>query len=225
MSQPFSYFNALPTATVLGQLSQALFPLGGAVQFTDDVHPKLPGVRVPDDFLQRLQNIRNWWNLDRSEAARRTYIDAFIYLAMDYAQSTSLIVTPEEYIAPNLLRLGAGYLDYLLAAINRQTTAPIYNPSVIIEAKASLAGATPDGQNQLLVEMVTLWQIEQTQQGLTHGVLTDGRFWKYYEMHMSAGTILATPLYDSNDLQQMPAVLGLLAKFFKLYNSSSSSFV
>lgn len=224
MSRAFSYYNSQSFQPgMLAVISQAL---NQPITFQDNSVPKVNAVQLPPDFTTRLNNILKWWNLDRSEAARRTFIDAFVYEAMDKSKSPSLIVTAEEAIAPNLTRLGHGYLDYLLSAIDRSTTTPIYSPSIIIEAKASFAGEPPNGQNQLLAEMVTLWQIKQAQQGYTRGVLTDGRFWKFYEMHMSAGFILMSPSYDAQaDISQTIGVVSFLAKFFAMYDSGNSAFI
>jgi hypothetical protein len=224
MSIAFSDYNNLNSQNMLAAISQAL---NMTIASQDDSHPIIGDpVQLPPDFTTRLTNIKDWWNLDRSEAARRSYIDPFVYEAMDKSESESLIVTAEEHIASNLTQFGHGYLDYLVSAIDAHTTTPIYNPSIIIEAKLSIAGDPPNGQNQLLAEMVTLWQIKQTQQGYTRGVLTNGRFWKFYEMHMSAGLILMSPVYDSlGDISQTRGVVSFLAKFFAMYDSGNSAFI
>lgn len=225
MSRAFSEYNSLSfPQNMLTAISQAL---NKTISFQDNSVPNIVNpVQLPPDFTTRLTNIKNWWNLDRSEAARRSYIDPFVYEAMGQSKSPSLIVTAEEYIASNSTQLGHGYLDYLVSAINKDTTTPIYSPSIIIEAKVSIVGDPPNGQNQLLAEMVTLWQMKQTQQGYTHGVLTDGRFWKFYEMHMSAGLILMSPVYDSEgDISQTIVVVSFLQKFFAMYDSGNSAFI
>ncbi|HEX8175065.1 MAG TPA: hypothetical protein VF543_08100 [Pyrinomonadaceae bacterium] len=223
MSNPFSDFNALSRVNMLTGIANALFPGGGTVTFTDDLVPAFSRIQLTDDFVTRLTNTRNWWNLDRSEASRRTYIDNFIYYAMALSRSQSLIVTPEESIAPNMARIGSGRIDYLLSAINENTAVPIYNPSVIIEAKAFL-GDAPVGENQLLAEMMTLWQITASQQGLAHGILTDGRYWKFYEIAMASGYIFASRIYDSRNDQGLITIMSVLTKFFRLYDSGNSSF-
>jgi hypothetical protein len=208
---------------MLNGLAGALFPGGGQVTFHDNLRPAFSRVQLSDEFAARLANTRNWWNLDRSEASRRTYIDNFIYYAIGLSRSNTLIVTPEENIAPNTARLGSGRIDYLLSAINAQTAVPIYNPSVVIEAKAFLGGAAL-GENQLLAELMTLWQITPSQQGFTHGVLTDGRFWKFYEWNMASGDIFGSVIYDSQDEQGLIATMSILTKFFRNYDSGNSSF-
>jgi hypothetical protein len=224
MSRAFSDYNSLSFQNMLAAISQAL---NKTISFQDNSAPVIANpVQLSPDFTIRRTNIKDWWNLDRSEAARRSYIDPFVYEAMDKSESESLIVTAEEYIASNSTQVGNGYLDYLVSAIDEHTTIPIYNPSIIIEAKVSIAGDPPNGQNQLLAEMVTLWQIKETQQGYTRGVLTDGRFWKFYEMHMSPGLILMSPVYDSEgDISQIIGVVSFLAKFFAMYDSGNSAFI
>jgi hypothetical protein len=222
MSIAFADFNNLNSQNMLTAISQAL---NKNITIQDNSGPNnVNPVQLPTDFTTRLAKIKEWWNLDRSEAARRSYIDPFVYEAMKASKSGSLIVTPEEGIPANLTQFGHGYLDYLVSAIDAETATPINSPSIIIEAKRSIAGIPPDGQNQLLAEMVTLWQIKQTKQGYTRGVLTDGRSWKFYEMYMSTGLILMSPVYDSEDLPQAVTVASFLAKFFAMYNSGEPAF-
>lgn len=221
MASPFSYYNSLPFDSMKDGVGGVIHQ---NVQFLDNQSPKIPAVRLSEDFDERLRNIKNWWNLDRSEAARRTYIDAFVYEAMAKSKSPSLIVTAEEYVANNAAWLGYGYFDYLLSAIDRDSGRPIYTPSIVIEAKAYIPGNPLYGQNQLLAEMVTLWQIKGTD--ITRGVLTDGRFWKFYELNMTTGFLPASIFYDTETGEEhLTAVVGLLNKFFNMYQSSTSALI
>lgn len=220
MSRAFTYFNSLASDIMLGQLTQAL---NRNVVAENATGFKTPAIKLPPDFDARLKNIKNWWNLDRSEAARRSYIDAFVYEAMNASKARRLIVTAEETVPENNTRLGHGSIDYLVADIDRDTSAPIHNPSVIIEAKKAttfLPNSPPNGENQLLAEMATLWQIKQTQQGFIHGVLSDGRFWKFYEINASSGLFLLTNVYDTE--ADVTAPIALLSKFFELYDANTS---
>jgi hypothetical protein len=221
-SKAFSYYNTLSAQTMRDGIAGAL---GKPLTYQDDVNPHPPGIHLTEDIVNRLKNIQNWWNLDRSEAARRAYIDAFVYEAMVKSKAPSLIVTAEEFISPDRTRAGHGYLDYLVSPIDADTGRPFYTPSVIIEAKAFIPGNLVNGQNQLLAEMLTVWQIKQTSQGFTHGVLTDGRFWKFYEMHMISSYLFASPFYDAAEIAQLTNVVGMIAKFFAMYDSGNSAFM
>ncbi len=229
MSLNFAWYNGVDSSDMIGQLQLALYPLGQSPKLNPDLNPTV-SAQVPSTFATTLQNIANWWNLPRSQAARDTLIDAYIYQAMVLGTSPGLMVSCEEFIAENNKRMGDGAISYLFSAINSGTSTPIYSPSIALEAQKSIiplpAGmdTEPNGQNIVLAEMATLWQLGNLQTGCNRGVLTDGQYWVFYEIQFQQEQFIlnSTVSYDTDNSSGVASVLGLLSRFFVNFSSSTS---
>ena len=55
----------------------------------------IPSVNLPVSVTQSLGDIQDLWNLDRSEAARRVYIDSWMTSAIVAARNGTSIITAE----------------------------------------------------------------------------------------------------------------------------------
>lgn len=218
MSDAFSSFNNLTRNDMNRRYG---------LQYMKDKSLKYHVTKLSGDFVQRLFKIQQWWNLDRSEDTRRTWVDAFLYESILKTQQPTLIITAAENIPSSNNTIGHGYLDYILSLIDAQTKMPIYTPSIVIETKKSITLKTDqsyDGENQLLAEMITLHQIKKSNTDLMRGILTDGRQWIFYEMNMTGKTVYRTTLYDIgddliNNDEPLRKVIGILNKFISEYNS------
>ncbi|MDX8504727.1 hypothetical protein [Mesorhizobium captivum] len=193
MSVAFSDFDN----TVLSQnlIGTALAGLGySRLEFLPAAEPKGQGTHDLEPFRARLDNVRSRFNLDQSEAARRIFIDLFIAEALVGA-SHNAIVTTEYNISADKTRpgrLGHGRLDYFISSVDAKKVAPIYFPSIVIEAKKDLL--TPDnatrenGQWQLLSELITLVQLSGMKPPFLppflRGIFTDGRYWNFIEVSL-----------------------------------------
>ena len=122
----------------------------------------IPRVNMPQAMVQMLTSVQDLWNLDRSETARRVYIDAWITQAIAAARNGTCIITPEETIAANCGRawraprprgdsttsFARWWRGLCLGAV-----VPEYAPSVIIEAKLDLSVSAFSGVGQLVAEL------------------------------------------------------------------------
>ncbi len=180
---------------------------------------------VRAEFMERLGKVQAYFNLDRSEAARRIYIDQFILEALERSESQSLIITPEENIAADRARVGHGPLDYLASAIDSETENPIYWPSVVIEAKRGHQKLN-HAFWQMLAQIFTLHQVTEKNE-LFRGVASDGRYWTFAELHILVDrhdntdkeyTVFHSPRLDSANEESVMDIISLLIRFFMYYN-------
>jgi hypothetical protein len=164
----------------------------------------IPSSLPPTAVRQLLANVQDLWNLDRSEAARRVYIDAWLTSAMVAARNGTSVITPEENIAiNNPINAGHGRIDYLICEMvpglgpaAPGNVVPEYAPSVIVESKRDLSVAQFDGIGQLVAEIDTLRRLKVYNNPL-RGIVTDGRHWRFIEMLDANNNINMTPPYDS----------------------------
>ena len=165
----------------------------------------IPRANMPDAMVQMLTSVQDLWNLDRSEAARRVYINAWITQSMAAARNGTCVITPEETIAATLGGPGAlpghGRIDYLIcemvAGPMLGAVVPEYAPSVIIEAKLDLSIAAFSGVGQLVAELETLRVKANYGTDPLRGVITDGRHWRFVELLPLHHDVSLTPLYDT----------------------------
>jgi hypothetical protein len=193
VAKAFSSFSAADAANLATSF------VAGAIgfEFLPDTDPAArPNIKLSDGFVNTVQLIKSRWNLDRSEAARRVYVDAFLQEALQDATIQS-IITVEENIVDNGQVLGAGYLDYIVAAIAGGKVQ--YEPSVIIEAKKGMTTTVirEQYQWQLLAEMSSAINSPKVKRDYCYGILTDGRFWSFYTVGGAAGANKLVPVWRS----------------------------
>ena len=191
------------------------------------------------NFITRLGNVQEWWHCNRSEMARRTYIDQFIYCGLTSLQTEAgkvkdqLIITSEESIsqaeALGSHYMGWGSLDYLVSCFDASKNV-ILIPSLIIEAKKEInptKSLENQGENQLISELVTTWQkgglTKQQAYHFYRGILTDGRYWCFYEL--TATAVYRTQIFDAN--KRLPnddfdKIMGTLFRMLRYYDSTSA---
>jgi hypothetical protein len=231
-SVAFSTLNgAGPNHAALG----AALGVGGPTAIVTGAVGNIGGVAVPAMLNNIVPTITGRWNIDRSEANRRVYVDAFLNAVVhtwNAAIPVPLMITCEETIGASGARYGHGRLDYLLSALMAMAVIPLWSPSFIIEAKLDLnqGGAAADyGEPQLLAEIVTVRQLGVAAgQGLGNnflrGALTDGRFWRFYEIDEILGTIRRSPALDTAD-GGMITVVRILRKFMINWNAAGSLWI
>ena len=195
----------------------------------------IPRENMPQAMVQMLTSVQDLWNLDRSEAARRVYINAWITQAMAAARNGTCIVTPEETIAATLGGPGAlpghGRIDYLICEMVAGpigAVVPEYAPSVIIEAKLDLSVAAFSGVGQLVAELETL-RVKKANYGddPLRGVVTDGRRWRFVELLPINKDVSLTPLYDTGmpgawDVAACRCVWGRMRQFLSKVRSNQA---
>lgn len=216
-----------------GDIAKLFHPSATGFKFPDPgLVPKpnrkqLGGVPT-DDFKSVIGQIQSRWNLDRSESARRVYLDAFLHEAVRKATFNS-IVTVEDSVAAGAFN---GMIDYIVSAIDAQTRMPIYRPSLVFEAKKKMeTTAAVDGYRwQLLAEIGALRAAKPVGGGdFCCGALSDGRYWCFF----SVGTVLqqgnkllvqSSKLYDTAaDGSGAGDVLCVLAYWLEHYTASNDS--
>jgi hypothetical protein len=230
-SVAFSTLNGAGLAH--GALGAAL-NVGGPTNLATLAVGNIGGVAVPAWLTNILPTVTGRWNIDRSEANRRVYVDAFLNAVFGtWAMPGPLMVTCEENIAASALRYGHGRLDYLLSALMAPAVIPLWSPALVIEAKLDLnsGGAGTDyGQQQLIGEIVTVRQLGVAAgQGMglnfLRGVLTDGRFWRFYEIDEVNGNILRSPPHDTTAPAGITSVVRILRKFMLNWNAGGSQWI
>lgn len=200
----------------------------GAVgfEFIDSAVPIYVNPKVVNEyFVASIREVAERWNLDRSESARRVYVDMFIHEALRGAIK-SAIVTVEDYVNT---AIGNGYIDYIVSAIDFNSQTPVYEPSIVIEAKKGMSdtGKRDAYQWQLLAEMAGVKQASNTPRHNYYGILTDGRYWCFYGVGSTTNrnnqvSVLRSRLYDTwadDDEQSLKIVLGALRKWYEQYGN------
>lgn len=235
MSKDFHSFSNTDHATIKAALD-ALKTGGYRDLQAISCVPSIGRNSVPsDDFRLRLSTIQSRFNLDRSEASRRIFIDAFLVECLNHGAKPAAIVTAEHTIARDNNKLGHGRLDYLISSI-QQGGLVSYLPSIVIEAKksniAAAAGLSTNGAYQLIAEMVTLAQLQSSRlPPFLRGILTDGRHWQFIEIETGGqdAVIYHTALNDIvRQLDPMAfndnflGVYSLLIRWLGNYDSRSS---
>jgi len=209
---------------------------GGATNLAQAAVGNIGGVAVPAMLNNILPTVTGRWNIDRSEANRRVYVDAFLNAVMSTwngAIPMPLMITCEENIAASGARYGHGRLDYLLSALMMGVVVPLWSPAIIIEAKLDLnngGAATDYGQQQLIGEIVTVRQLGVAAgQGMANnflrGVLTDGQFWRFYEINEANGNITRSPPLDTTIGGDLTTVVRILRKFMINWNAAGSLWI
>ena len=229
-------FNTLNAAGLNHVALGAALGLGGATNRATGAVGNIGGVAVPAMLTNIIPTITGRWNIDRSEANRRVYVDSFLNAVVhtwNGAIPVPLMITCEETIAANVALYGHGRLDYLLSALMFGVVIPLWSPSIVIEAKLNLnhLGAGTDyGEHQLIGEIVTVRQLGLAAgQGLGNnflrGVLTDGQFWRFYEINEVNGTIQRSPALDTTVDGNSTTVVRILRKFMLNWNAAGSLWI
>ncbi len=234
---PSVAFSTLNAAGLNHGAMGAALGLGAPTALVADSHVGNVGlVAVPAMLTNILPTITGRWNIDRSEANRRVYVDAFVNAVADTwaaALPFALMITCEENVAASGARYGHGRLDYLFSALMFGTTIPLWSPALVIEAKLDLnhGGAAANyGEPQLLGEIVTVRQlgVAAGQGGglnFLRGVLTDGRFWRFYEIDETNGNIQRSHAVDTTADGGMTRVVRTLRKFMINYSAGGSQWI
>jgi hypothetical protein len=230
----FNAFNGLGQAATLAAAGPALGLAGAApaVLTTANPGPAFGAWAGPAGLIANLAWIAGRWNLDRSEDGRRVYIDAVIHAILaGVGMPAGLIVTCQEHVAAvaGAGQLGHGYPDYLISVLFAAGVVPQWNPSIIIEAKVNLAagGALNDyGECQLMAMLVTASQLAAglALGGLINfqrGILTDGQFWRFYELFVPLAQFRRTPAYDLTVAADQPRILRRVRRFLLNYNNNA----
>lgn len=231
MAKSFSSFSASDAQAI----AQGFNPNATGFIFSDPATPTYVQARVPGQFfLDARKNIESRWNLDRSEAARRVYVDLYLHEAI-HDGTFSSIITVEEYLAQDNNYLGFGFLDYIVSSISNDGAVQ-YHPSIVIEAKKGMDSLPNRAKYewQLLAEMATLKQRSNLKRNFYYGILSDGRFWSFYsvaalvERKTNQVPVMRSPLYDtrlddSGQKDDLTLVLGALRKWMQLYGNSEGN--
>ena len=230
-------FNTLNLAALNHAALGPALGLGGATNLAVAAAVgNIGGVAVPAMLANILPTITGRWNIDRSEANRRVYVDAFLNAVMhtwNGAIPVPLMITCEESIAANAVNYGHGRLDYLLSALMAGVVIPLWSPALVIEAKLNLnhGGAAADyGEPQLIGEIVTVRQLgvaagQGAANNFLRGVLTDGQFWRFYEINEVNGTIQRSPALDITVDGNATTVVRILRKFMLNWNAVGSLWI
>jgi len=186
---------------------------------------------LSDAFSVQLTNIKSRFNLDRSESARRVYIDVFLHEALPSA-AREAIITIEEAISA--AAIGQGTVDYIVAAVLAGSETVQYQPSIIIEAKKGMSTvALRDGyQWQLLAEMAAAKECYDATPGAIknrghyYGVLSDGRYWTFYSVSTIVDrtnhlTAYRSDLLDSETASDCKLIIGSLRYWMAQYTNAS----
>lgn len=251
MSVAFSAYNGMTLAATLGNIDTA-FGWGAPNNVGLNTNA---GIVIPyagmgaGNLAVDLPAIQGRWNCDRSEENRRVYIDAFIrYILENFAGIPgTLIVTCEENIpaagGAGVAfggQIGHGKPDYLFSQLlipagpPGGNPTPRWNPSIVLEAKLDINsnGNHDYGENQLIAQMATARQMSIAQviapNQYQRGILTDGRYWRFYEFDFNGRSFVRTNAYDTlgapiGGVAQNLLVLRLLRKFIANYNHIGGS--
>lgn len=232
MSIAFNNFNALGGGATLLHIAAGLglgplaaansaVPIGG-----------VPAWPVPAALAARLGDIANRWRLGLTEANQRVLIDEFIYEVLfgpagfTPAMPPALHVTAERNVAVGGVagavapggQIGHGRFDYLVSG---NAFAVNFIPSVVIEAKLNLGAGMDFGQEQLMAQMATTRQIGFVVRNYLRGILSNGRFWRFYEFDVPGNIIRRTnPVLDATVAGQQTHIAQLIRDFFCSYNAA-----
>ena len=195
--------------------------------------PAYGGWGGPPGIGGHLAFIQGRWNCDRSEDNRRVYIDAILHAILQgVGIPPPLIVTCQENIAAVAGggQLGHGYPDYVISALFGGGLIPQWNPSVIVEAKLDLtnggAAAHNFGENQLIAQLTTAAQLAAGAGlgGLINyqrGILTDGQFWRFYELFIPTNQFRRSRHYDITVGADTPRIFRLVRRFILNYANNA----
>jgi len=236
MSQGFSTFrwsNLNHRSAMINALKNTLSPNLGNVAFNIIIDggqaAHADNRRISEDFIDRLTAIKECFNLDRSEAARRTFIDAFLIEALKQSSTRRAIVT-QEHSVRDPTKFGNGEIDYVVGHLviqpGAQDAEPHLIPSVIMEAKK---GNQAMDAGQLIATMITAVQLGVAAgtalPEFIPGIMTDGRTWFFVQFGtaFSRGSL---PIYisrnylivDNNDAISeggCKAIVGILSGWFE----------
>lgn len=164
----------------------------------------IAAVDLPGTVRETLTHIKNLWNLDRGETARRVYIDAWVTSAIVAVRDGTVIITAEEFFELSIQppagapQRGTGRMDYLICemALTVGGVVPVYAPSLIIEAKAKLHNNPYNGVGQLVAEIDTV-RDEAGYNNPLRGIVTDGRYWRFVEVDPNTNYVYFTDRYDT----------------------------
>lgn len=245
MSIAFNAYNARPNPAQ--DIATGLLGMGGAgwlagtpVNVVASVAAPLPAVAGGAAILplaNQLAYIAANWN-NRLETERRVQIDAFIQAVMEPMAPIIAGIKPTRINAEQTVaavgvvggvaaggQVGHGRVDYWIA----NPTAPglptnRFRPSIIVEAKADLGVGHDFGQWQLCAELATMRQLAWNRRH-TRGVLTDGVFWRFYELEsgpgMVGGPILThTNAYDVGVALDQVQIIARLRQFVTQYTGA-----
>lgn len=235
MSTAFSVLNGAALNHVALGAALAVAGGGPTAMVPDAAIANVGAAAVPAHLVAALPTVLNRWNIDRSEANRRVYVDAYLNAVLRQWNANipfALMVTCEENIGMSAARYGHGRLDYLLSAL-MGVVIPLWSPALIIEAKLNLnhgGAATNYGEHQLIGEIVTVRQLgvaagQAPGQVFLRGILTDGRFWRFYEINAVTGQIQRSHALDTTNAGQRITVVRNLRKFVIGYSAAVSLWI
>lgn len=242
MSIGFSHFNyafivANPANTIANDLGYG----GGAnVNVVTNAAPVIPNTTVPPALVNQLAYVTARWG-NTLESERRILIDAFVQAILEPMAPPVVIpggevvpgvipgvlrVTAEQNVAAGGGHTGHGRYDYLIARpilnfAGNPTAENFFRPGLIIEAKANLGVGGDFGQWQLCAELATAYQLAGWLRRRTRGVLSDGRFWRFYELDcgfaLPAPVLTRTNAYDANILADRATIVRLMQSLIVNY--------
>lgn len=231
-SAAFGAFNGITTAATLLAVAASNGGPPATLLTGPNPGPAYGGWAGPAGLAANLAWIRGRWNTDRSEDNRRVYIDAVFHQIIGGGGiPPALIVTCQENIAAigGAGQLGHGYPDYLISALFGGGIIPQWNPSLIVEAKLNMnaAGTFDSGQNQLIAQLTTAAQIAAGAGlgGLVNyqrGMLTDGRYWRFYELFIPANIFRRSRHYDILIAADQLRIFRLVRRFMLHYNNNAA---
>jgi hypothetical protein len=241
MSIPFSAFsnNAATrnnaAQTIANGLNVAAWPAagggGGGKAPTAVINRggiNVPATVVPAGIANQLALIAARWR-STSEAERRVMIDAYL---IEVATAAGLPANPRIWLErsmgaggagaapggalfPANAQIGHGPLDYIWSRPG--VGGPRWTRSTIVEAKRGLGGNGQRGQWQVAAQMATGRQVQGSNARRLRGILTDGRYWRFYQLDCRRGRLHRTVAYDANVGGQQTTIVRLTQKFLRYY--------
>ncbi len=259
MSSPFSDFAQL---NVQNQNNAFTLGLGGPLTISQPLGVQQITIPRTILAFQTLavnlgELVSRWWF--NYEAGRRSIVDVFLRLVLQRQDHATLGIYPEYRITPNMFnnQIGHGPLDYLISTqgmaplvrfynllnqnvLNQPPFPAVTNPdllqSFVVEAKRDLQTQAQEGELQLAAQLATLWQQMNRNAGnqavYFKGILTDGRFWTFYQFNANLRSLQKTQRFDAATLrqppqppQQMPqtqTIMRLIHRFASVPNTTSA---
>lgn len=196
---------------------------------TEDGEPKRTKQHVTDEFIGYLNTIRKYFYLDRSEAARRTFIDAFIIKALQLSKASTAIVVQEHEIKQSNRTIGHGKMDYLICEVVEE---PKLAPSIVIEAKK---GNTPMDAGQLISAMISTLEVADSKRlkipTYCGGIMSSGETWFFVALATVASEDSTVSIWISKDysvtdgngeiyVEGCRRILSILAQWFATFTSN-----
>ncbi|NER00339.1 MAG: hypothetical protein F6K30_27190 [Cyanothece sp. SIO2G6] len=161
-----------------------------------------PKLNLSDFFQERLRRLRQNFDLESGEEAKKLLIDALCDEALESCHHLKIWKS-----AALEGKYAAGIVDYLVAERKRYLETPFL---CVVEAKKD---DFEQGLAQCLVEMdACAWSNQELGQSLeVIGIVTNGEAWKFYKLTRD-GEIYETLLYS---ISAMETVLGVLRSLFQ----------